>query len=194
MSSSSAKPDYKAILLRQLHEPLKLRLCLSICVMVIWYFSFFSPAFEQIAATGAKIIQERKRLAVGEEIQQLRTSLGPHKGLIPAGTEVHELMRQVMEEMRSSPLKLVDLKPQKSQELGPYETLGIRLTLQGAYADIEELMKWVETDKRLLRIDSIKIEPSSQNPSQLVAQLVLLSLNEKAAAAPKPKTEAVKRS
>lgn len=193
MSSTPARTSYKQVLTEQLHHPLKLRLCLSVCIVLVWYFCFFGPLSEQIAATSTNITMERKRLACAREIEQLKKAIAPHKGLIPGGSDVHGLMQKVMEEMRASPLKLVDLKPEKHKDLGPYEALGIRLTLQGRFADIDELLNWVETDKRLLRVDSIKMEPSAKDPSQLTAMFVLMTLGEKPDASLKTRSEPGKR-
>ncbi len=48
-------------------------------------------------------------------------------------------MRQVIDHLRSSPLKLVDLKPGTAKDLGPYETIGLQLALEGEFAELDAI-------------------------------------------------------
>jgi Tfp pilus assembly protein PilO len=193
MNEKNAKTDYKQVILNQIRQPLKLRLLLCFAIITGWYVLFFSPLSEETAATTAKIISERKRVAGSRQIEQLKKAMAPYKGRVPAEADLNELMRHLIVHMRSSPLKLLDLKPEKSKDLGPYETLGLKLTLEGRFAEFDEFLKWVETDQRLLRIDTIKLDPVTNDPSRLAAQVVLLSLGEKSAPIAKAKTDVAKK-
>ncbi len=116
-----------------------------------------------------------------------------HEGCISTEAELAELMRHLIAHMRSSPLKLIDLSPEKPKDLGPYQTLGLNLTLQGNYAEIDEFLRWAETDKRLLRIDRIKLDPAKKGTNRLEAQVILLSLVENSAPPAKAKSEKAKK-
>ena len=193
MNEKTAKTDYKRAILEQLRQPLKLRLLLCFAIITGWYFLFFSPLSEQTTANTAKIVMERKRVATARQIEQLKKAMVPYQGCIPAGADLAELIRHLIDHMRSSPLKLLDLKPEKPKDLGPYETLGLQLTLEGRFAEIDEFLRWVETDQRLLRIDKIKLDPTRKDPNRLAAQIVLLSLAERSAPPVKAKPEAAKK-
>src|SRR5262249_25557284 len=89
---------------------------------------------------------------------------------------------------------LIDLKPERPMDLGPFEAIGLRLKLEGRYAEIDKFLAWIGTDRRLLRVDSIKLDPSrkdqgSKDPSLLSAQILLLSLGTQPEAAAKTKAE-----
>jgi hypothetical protein len=97
---------------------------------------------------------------------------------------------------RASSLKLIDLKPEKTRSLGPYDALALRLTFEGTYAEIDDFLAWARDDRRLLRIDAIELAPvaksKNQDPSRgkgdgkLNIQLTLTSLVEKAGAEKRP--------
>jgi Tfp pilus assembly protein PilO len=193
MNQKPAKTDYKQAILRQLRQPLKLRLLLCVVVITLWYVLFFSPLSEQTAATTAKIITERKRVATAREIDQLKKAMAPFKGRVPAGSDANELMRHVIAQIRSSPLKLLDLKPEKSKDLGPYEAISLKLTLEGRFPEIDEFLRRVEIDERLLRIDAIKLDPVAKDPGRLTAQVSLVGLGEKTAPTAKAKSEPAKK-
>jgi Tfp pilus assembly protein PilO len=192
MSHTAPKSSAKDLILQQLRHPLKLRVILCLSIISVWYCSFFMPVADQAQMTHAKIAKERKRIAAAREIESLKKALAPHRGLIPAGADFSELMRHVIDHLRSSPLKLIDLKPEAPKDLGPYETIGIQLALEGQFADLDAFLSWVESDERHLRIDSLKIDPNQQSPGRLKAQITLLSLGEKTQATAKAKPDAGK--
>jgi len=192
MSESSPKSNARELILQQLRHPLKLRVILCLTIIGVWFLLFFMPLGDQTQMTTAKIARERKRIATAREIETLKKALAPHHALIPAGANLSDLMRRVIDHLRSSPLKLIDLKPEAPKDLGPYETIGIQLALEGQFAEIDAFLSWVETDESHLRVDSIKIDPNQQNAGRLKAQLTLLSLAEKTPGPAKIKPEAGK--
>lgn len=192
MGQSPAKPKINELILQQLRQPLKLRIALCVVMIVLWYIGFFVPLGEQAESTSAKITRERKRIDTAKEIESLKISLAPHHDLIWAGADLNELMRHVMEHLRSSPLKLIDLKPEGSKDLGPYQTIGLQLALEGQFAEIDAFLTWLESGPRPARVDSIKIDPSQHKSAGLKVQLTLLGLAEKTPATGKVKPAAEK--
>jgi Tfp pilus assembly protein PilO len=191
----SKNPDEKGLLLRvlrQLSHPLKLKIALSTTMLIVWYAVYFSPLSERVSATTSRVAVERKRITTAREIERLKRSLAPYREL-GGSADVHELMRHVMRHIRSSPLRLIDLKPEKPRDLGPYEAIGLRLSFDGGFADVDQFLAWVETEKRLFRIGSIRLTPDTREAGRLSAQITLMTLFEKPAAPAKTKGEARKK-
>jgi Tfp pilus assembly protein PilO len=184
MSQPAPKSNPKQLILGQLRHPLKFRFILCLTIIACWYFFFFMPLTDETQMTSARIGRELKRIASAREIEQLKKDLAPYQGLIPAGANLSELMRQVIDHLRSSPLKLLDLKPGTTKDLGPYETIGLQLALEGGFVELDAFLAWIETDARHVRVDSIKIDPNQREPGRLKAQVTLVSLAEKAPATP----------
>ncbi len=189
MSQTSSTSGVRGLILRQLSHPLKLRLALCVAVIASWQAIFLGPLNDNVAATTSRIGVERKRAATAREIEKLKTALKPHSDLIGAGEDEQEMMRQVIARIRSSPLRLVNLKPEKAKDLGPFAAVGLQLNLAGRYVDIDEFLGWAEADTRLFRIDSIRLVPNTREPGHLQANILLLALVDKAAPAAKAKRE-----
>jgi Tfp pilus assembly protein PilO len=191
MSQSTAKPKLNELILQHMRQPLKLRIALSIIMIVVWYLVFFIPLAERAESTSARITRERKRIDTAKEIESLKDALAPHHDLIWTGAELNELMGHVIDHLRTSPLKLIDLKPEASKDLGPYQTFGLQLALEGEFAEIDAFLNWLESGPRPARVDSIKIDPSQHKSAGLKVQLTLLGLADKipAIAKAKPATE-----
>ncbi len=121
------------------------------------------------------------------EIEELKKKLAPHHGTIPAGSNLSELMRHVIDHLRTSPLKLINLNPETAKDLGPYDAIGIQLALEGPFSEISAFLIWVEKEGRPLRVNSVRIDHNQQDHGHLKAQITLLSLAEKSAATSKAK-------
>lgn len=186
MSENPARSGLYRAILRQLSHPWKLRFVLCTAMLTVWYVMFFSPLSEQVAATTSRIAVERKRDGTAKEIERLKKALDPHRDLAGAG-DVHELMRHVIGRIRSSPLRLTDLKPEAPKEMGPYEAIGLKLNFEGTFADIDEFLGWIEAERRMLRVDAIRLTPNSRERGRLTAQLTLMALVEKPSPAAKTK-------
>jgi Tfp pilus assembly protein PilO len=187
MSQTPQASGLSRAILKQLSHPLKLRLVLCVAMIVVWQALFFSPLSDNVSATTARIARERKRIATAREIEKLKKSLAPQRDLIGSGDDIHELIRHVMGRIRSSPLRLVDLKPEKAKDLGPFEAIGLHLSIEGRYADIDEFLGWAETNRRLLRVDAIRLAPHSREPGRLTGIVTLVALADKAATPAKTK-------
>jgi hypothetical protein len=181
MKQSSKSPLNPLInkLLPHLRHPTKLRFILCVTIVGGWYLLFFAPLSDQVAETKTLIDKERKRVTVAREIEQLKVKLKPYEASIPRGTDATDLRRYLSAHIRSTPLRLIDLKPGKGKEIGPFNAPALQLSIEGKYKDIDELLAWVENDKWLLRVDSIKLAPASKDESRLVANLVVLGLTER---------------
>jgi len=188
MSQSSQKPPTSELILKQLRHPLKLRVILCLVITGAWYFSFFMPLGDQISTVAASIIRERKRIATAKEIVSLKKALAPHSALVPAGANLNDLMRRVIDQLRSSALKLIDLKPEAPKDLGPYETIGVTINVEGKFDKIDAFLGWVEARENHMRVDAIKLDPNQQVLGSIKAQITLLSMAEKTTPTPTAKS------
>jgi Tfp pilus assembly protein PilO len=196
MSNPPPRIGFPQLLLGQLRHPQKLRLALCLAILACWYGAFYSPLVDRMAMTQARIDRERKRIVTARRIDELRKTLAAYKDRVPANSDLNELIQYVMGRGRTSPLKLIDLKPEKTKSLGPYDALALRLTFEGTYAEIDDLLTWIQDDRRLLRIDALGLAPAARSKDQdkakgksdckLNIQLTLTSLVERTAAEKRP--------
>lgn len=192
MSQKSTDSRLVSALLKQLSHPLKLRLALCSTMLTVWYALFFSPLSEHVAATASRVVAEHKRIKTAKDIDRLKKSLAPFRDAAGTG-DVPDLIRHVMQHIRTSPLRLIDLRPDTSKDLGPFEVIGLKLNLEGTYNDLDDFLGWIEGEKRLLRINSIQVTPNRREVGRLGAQITLVALAEKPAQPAKGKAEAGKK-
>jgi Tfp pilus assembly protein PilO len=176
MGQTTSKTGIAGILLKQLSHPLKLRIALCVAVIAAWQALLIGPLDEGVATTVTRIGAERKRAETAREIERLKRGLQPYRDRLGAGEDEHELIRHLIARIRSSPLHLVDLAPQKAKSVGPFAAVSLQLRLEGTYHDIDEFLMWVENDKRLLRVDSIQLTPDTREEGRLGATILMVAL------------------
>ncbi|MGC8641550.1 MAG: GspMb/PilO family protein [Isosphaeraceae bacterium] len=194
MSNTSAQSASLDRIADSLRQPLRLRLVLCPVILGAWYFLFFSPLSDNMTATEARIGKERKRIAAARQVEQGRKALEVYKGRVPGNSDPNELMQFVMTRIRGSPLKLIDIKPARSKTLGPYDAIGLQLSLEGTYSEVHELLNWIHHEKRLLRVESLSLAPArvvstkhqEKGPVKLAIQLVLAGLMDRTNSAKPP--------
>jgi Tfp pilus assembly protein PilO len=179
MNEKTSGSALERLVLTHLRDPMKLRVALAAAILASWYFGLYSPMSRQMALTLAQLEKERKRIATAKQIESLRKVLAPFRDRVPMQSGPNELIQYVMAHVRQSPLKLVDLKPAKTVDLGPLSGVGLKLTLEATYSEIDAFLAWVENDRRMLRVDSLSITPNQTDNSRLNIQLDLLGLVEK---------------
>ena len=63
-----------------------------------------------------------------------------------------------------------------ARELGPYKAIVLRIDLEAKYSDINEFLRWLETNPRLMRVDSVKIDPTRNKGDALAVSLIVLGV------------------
>lgn len=179
MSVSESKrklPPAVAAVLDRLHHPLHLRVVLTAVLLGVWYFGIEEPLIGTIDSTSKQVGRERKRVELAREIEGLRAQVGKFEERIPKKTDSNEWVQYMLRGVRALHLKLILLDTETPRDLGPYKAAVVRLSLEGNYHDINAFLRWVESNPRLLRIDSLKIDPRRGVHGTLGAELTILGV------------------
>lgn len=138
-----------------LADPLKLRMALSVAILLGWYFAAYAPLTTRIEAAKSLLDAERARQALRLEVEDLRGDLAEIEPRIPPSTDRNAWIRFLMEGIRAQPVRLNSLEPGPLTDVGPYKAATVTITVEGAYNDQARLLEWIETAPRLHRINSI---------------------------------------
>jgi Tfp pilus assembly protein PilO len=170
------------LLVERLHNPIQLRIICCMLVLLAWYLALYNPLSSEIAAKTERLAREEKRLTFANEIDRLKDRLKPFQSRLPEKVDPTEYLQFVLGGIRTLPLKLIKMDQATPVVHGPYQVIVLRIDLEGSYKDIYGFIRWVEESPRLMRIDSVKIEPRSRDvaspsPStRLVAHLTVLGI------------------
>jgi hypothetical protein len=172
-SSSRLKKSLEGIL----RSPLRLRVAVGVLLVGTWYFASYQPLVEQIATRSRRLANERKRLDLAVEIERLRHLTRQFQARLPRTADQNEVVQYLVGGIRQRPIKLLTLEPKTTTELGPYRLIQVFVCVEGSYASLEALVRWIETDPHLFRIELIEIEPSKEQSGHGQSRAYSLALN-----------------
>jgi Tfp pilus assembly protein PilO len=173
---TARKRGAMAALLERLHNPLQLRAFLTVALLLSWYVAFYRPVAEEIDRTAARTERERRRVRVAREVEHLRGQLRKFRDRVPEKTDSNEWVQFFLALVREHPIKLVMLDTDAPKELGAYRAMVVRVDVEGRYRDVNEFLRRVEADRRLLRIDLIRLDPVRNADGVVSAKLVVVGV------------------
>ncbi len=123
-----------------------------------------------------KLAAEEKRLSVAEDIEHLRKEEKRFVQRIPGKRDPDEWIEYFLSGIRPLPLKLNSLDAKPPIDVGPYQAIVVNCELEGSFPDMEKLIRWIEYNDRLIRIDLLRINPHRSGNGTMVLSLVLLGV------------------
>ena len=157
------RADLKAQLLGWLHDPLQLRILLIGAVLLAGYAGVYTPLSAQIAETTTKLSRERKMAELADSLEQLQARCDSFAKRIPQQADSKEWLQYMHEGIRRFPLKPTKLDCLTQRQVGPYRAVVLTITLEGSFFDLDQFLRWLESNPRLLRVDDISIALASSN-------------------------------
>lgn len=180
MAPSQETPDKavstKAKLLAHLRNPARLRGLMTGLMLLVGYAGVFTPLNGGIQATTLQLKQERQRLELAGEVEKLRNQFARFKDRLPKERDSNEWVNYMQAGIRTFPLKMLKMEKGDARDLGPYKAVVLRMELEGTFGNLDSFLEWLETNPRLIRVDSIKIAPPRNAGSLLTMQLVVLGV------------------
>ena len=174
--SEERRSDLKTKVIDQLHDPVRLRVCVLASILAIGYFAVYTPLQERISDLTKNLDRDRKKLALAARNDKLQAEYVVFNDRIPKVTDNKEWVQFMLDGIRKFPLRLTKLNCQDSKHVGPYRAVVMNIELEGRFFDMDAFIRWVELNERLLRIDEISMAPSHSGEDQTVLRLTVLGL------------------
>ena len=178
------RADLKSQLLERLHDPLQLRILLIGVVLLVGYTGIYEPLSAQIAETRGNIGREQKMAELAASLEQLQARCDSFAKRIPQPDDSKEWIwiQYMREGIRRFPLKLTKLDCLTPMQVGPYRATVLMIGLEGSFYDLDQFLRWLESNPRLLRVDDISIALAEDstggagNKDIMIMQLTVLGL------------------
>jgi Tfp pilus assembly protein PilO len=159
-----------------MRKPSHLRIVVTGVVLTAGYLVVYSPLSANIDESARKLGAEKKRLEAACEIESLREQYQSFKDRLPTKTDTNEWVQYVLAGVRKFPLNLTALDPDAVRDVGPYKAVVLRIDVTGALVDMNQFLHWLETNDRLIRIDTVSIQPDQKKDGSLNMRLVVIGI------------------
>ena len=149
-------------------------LCLG--VFLIGQKLFVDPARSQLRSLRQELETEKRKSEILRRIVQLESTINGTRASLLEKRDAAPLIDAVNRLAEESTLTLVSVTPQPPQKQGQYDRLPIEVELQCTYHQLGRFLSRIESSKRFLRVDSVKMEerrdPSNAIPGLLVTLIL----------------------
>ena len=176
MDVGDKKSGRRSPLLERLHNPGQLRVLVTVLMVVAGYAGIYLPLNGETTEATQELAGERQRLELAREVEQLRAQHQRFRGRLPEKSDPNEWVQYVLAGTRGLPVKLTTLDAAPPRDVGPYRAVVLKIELEGAFADLNAFLGWLETNERLFRVDAVTIEPSRHAGGALVMHLTVLGV------------------
>jgi Tfp pilus assembly protein PilO len=178
--SNQAKPSkLQASLANLAYSPVKLRIVLSLLLLGAWYGGFAMQHTDEIDTTTRELQKERNRLDLSKQVERLRKQVARFQERIPASLDANEWVQYMLSGSRLFELRVTSLETNGRKEAGPYKVVVMKMDVEGSFRDVDGFLRWVESNRRLLRVDSLTLVPQKQSqdtPEKMRATMVILGI------------------
>jgi hypothetical protein len=179
---NSPKAGLKSRLLDRLRDPNQLRVIVTALVLLAAYTCVYAPLSGKIAETTAEIDRQKNLCQLASDVEHLRAQYRgfierlPRPGVPGAPSDSKEWVQYLLAGLRGFPLRLTVLDCDPVREVGPYKAAVLRVELEGDFFDVDAFLRWLESNPRLLRIDSLSISAPQGRGSVLSVRLTVLGM------------------
>ncbi len=168
--------QYKALAVKHLSDPIKLRLTVIGLSIVVGMFAIYNPMSKKIQAGRSGLSAEKRRFEAVRDVEILRKEIESYDPRIPQQSDTNEWVQYILDGLRETRLKLRDMESRQPMKVGPFRTVTLSVEVEGVYPKLQQFVEWLETSDRLLRVDSIRFE---KQPDTLVMKVIILGLARK---------------
>lgn len=176
MDTPANQLGLKAQLLERLHNPFQLRMLVTALSLLAGYLAVYMPLTSDIDTTARALAAEQKRLELACDIEHLRAQYRRFQHRLPPKADPNEWVQYVLGGIRTFPLKLARFDTDPPRTVGPYKAVALRIELEGAFRAHSAFLRWLETNERLFRVESLNIVPHRSASGILVVQLTVLGM------------------
>lgn len=159
-----------------LDSPLRVRVLVLAVAVLVGYLGVYLPLGGQVDALTAGLAAEQKRSELARTVSGLRTEVASFRSRLQAKPDALEWGAYVRGGIDRYPLRLTNFEPKAVRDVGPYKAVVLYLHLEGRFVDLCAYLHWLETNDRLMRVDSLEMRPHQSTPGVLVMKLTVLGV------------------
>jgi hypothetical protein len=163
-------------LLDTLRNPVRLRMAVTGLVLAVAYFAIYEPLSGKIDVATRRVKQEQQREELSKDVEFLRAQAPMFDPRLQADSDSQEWLQYTLDGIRGLPIQLVNFDSSGERRVGPFTALVFRIEVRGQAHGLDSLIDWLETNPRMFRIDTLKIEPARGQQDQRFLQMTLLGL------------------
>ena len=168
-------------LVEQLHDPLKMRILTLGIVAAIGFLGIYRPMDGQIQSLRREVKASRERLSTIRQVEGLRKVHSALLENLPAGNTLNFWQEYFLSGIRDSGVRLRSLESApKKMKVGAFQVVYLNIEADGEYAQIHQLMSWIENNKWFIRIIRFRAKGKNDQIESKITVAILVDQEKKA--------------
>jgi len=156
MIDTGIPPEWKEQwneLVKQLHDPFKLRIAVLGGAATVGYFAFYRPIDAKITEVRRQVSAGRGRLEVVHQVESLKAKRAELRENFPEHPSINFWTEHFLEGIRDAGVALSELESQpKKLKIGDYQVIYFNMDVSGQYDQVHELLSWIENNRWYARV------------------------------------------
>jgi Tfp pilus assembly protein PilO len=166
---------WKARAIEALHDPTQLRIIIVATVLLAGYCAIYMPLDDRIAASTKKLEREVKVTELAAKVEHVQKEYAALAHRVPEQSDAKEWVQYMLEGIRRLPVKMGRFDCRDPKPFGKLKVIVFQIDLEGTFFDLDKFLRWLESNKRLLRVDDFALSPTSGG--RLTMRLTILGLS-----------------
>jgi hypothetical protein len=158
--------------IRRFNDPAQLRWILTGLVVAVAIVGVYLPLSGRAEDSEVKANHEKERLALIKDVEHLRDEYKEIKQHVPKKWTESDWETYLVDGTRPYKLHVMNLEKQSTRSMPPYRLAVVTLVVEGTFPEFDGFLRWLDTNDKLLRVDSVKIEPSERGDTLSMKLLV----------------------
>jgi type II secretory pathway component PulM len=176
-STDRRSGGWRSKLLQRLHDPIQLRVCVVATLLLVGYAAIYVPLGRRIGRTTKNLNRQNRAIDLAAEYERLQKQYAPLEHRVPAQTDAKEWAQYVLEGVRHHALKMNQFDCHEPKQFGPFKVVTFQIELVGTFFELDKFLRWLESNDRLFRVDSISIGSSQSDKGGLTMRMTVLGLS-----------------
>jgi Tfp pilus assembly protein PilO len=164
---------YKEITAKHLSNPVKLRLTTVFLLVALAIGMIYMPLSNRLQEARKQLANERERNKKITDINKLRKCMNMYRNRIGEHSDTNEWVQYILDGLQNYKVRLRTMESHEPRRVGPYNAVSLSMEIEGTYAELKAIIRWLDMTKRILRIDSMRFE---KRPDNLLMKIIVLGL------------------
>jgi hypothetical protein len=127
----------------------------------VFLFGFFlvsQPLSERIDKANLRLTRAETRARLANEVADLRKQSALYNKKLMRGIDLNDWTQYFLTGINAHRVRLIRMDPKDQLAMGPCKVLGWSIELEGDFESLSQVVEWLESGIRLIRVDKVLFE------------------------------------
>ena len=161
-----------------LRDPFRMRVAVALTMVAIMFFAISEPLHGKAKRSRHELQQLREKVKTAEEVLLLKDALDHVESRLIQGHGNDAVTGFFIELFRDCDADLLQINAEAPQRLGPIYHVRVTLDLAGSFAELNQALFCLESQPKLIRVETLQINPGQRGTQRPMMQLSVRLLKE----------------